>query len=179
MDSEEKKLIEQLDKAVNTDFVIQQIDLIVKRVELTLNNNPSEIMAWESIPLQLYQVVLPDEIKSSWVFILRKNSSTGAERHPNSIQRMMSYKGEGDFQTKPDRDWISNLLQCNPKGDIEKRWISIPEKVWHQGIVANENWIVISFHTAEVSELIEERSTDGDETNISNKKYIDVSLNKE
>jgi len=55
MDSEEKKLIELLDKAVNNNFVIQQIYTIVKRVELTLNNNPAELMAWESIPLNLYR----------------------------------------------------------------------------------------------------------------------------
>ncbi|MBA7587551.1 hypothetical protein ES708_29582 [subsurface metagenome] len=135
-------------------------------------------MAWEPIPLDLYNQQLINDIKSSWVFILRKNTFTGAERHPNSIQRMMSYKGYGDLQTRAVFKWDSNLLESDFDGEIEKRWISIPTNVWHQGVVGDENWVVISLHTAEVSELIEERLDDGDENKIHQQKYVDRALNK-
>jgi len=38
----------------------------------------------ESIPLDRYGTQLPQTIESSWVFVLRANVATGAERHPNS-----------------------------------------------------------------------------------------------
>jgi hypothetical protein len=80
-----------------------------------------------------------------------------AERHPNSHQRMMSYRGFGDFQTRPDGDWCSHLLTSDQTTPIAKRWISIPPNVWHQGAVPGENWVVVSFQTAAEHEPIEER----------------------
>jgi hypothetical protein len=173
MNIKEKRFLELLDNAVKEEGIRQHMINVIQRVEQALENDPKALLSWEPIPLDLYKQELPSEIKSSWVFNLRKNTTTGAERHPNSIQRMMSYKGHGDFQTKPNLKWESNLLESDFGGDIEKRWISIPINVWHQGLVSDENWIVISFHTAEVSELIEERPDDGDETKIHKQKYVD------
>ena len=171
MEIKEKKILELLDSAVKEEGIKQHMIGAIQRVEQALESDPKAIMSWESIPLDLYKLQLPGEIKSSWVFILRRNTITGAERHPNSIQRMMSYKGYGDFQTKRDNEWESNFLERSFEGDIEKRWISIPINVWHQAVVGNENWIVISFHTAEVHELIEERPEDGNEKKLRQKKY--------
>jgi hypothetical protein len=173
MNIKEKRILELLDNAVKEEGIRQHMINVIQRVEQALENDPKALLSWEPIPLDLYKQKLPSEIKSSWVFNLRKNTTTGAERHPNSIQRMMSYKGHGDFQTKPDLKWESNFLESDFGGDIEKRWISIPINVWHQGLVSDENWIVISFHTAEVSELIEERPEDGDETKLHKQKYVD------
>jgi len=173
MDIKEKKILELLDNAVKEDNIKQHMIGVIQRVEQALENDPKALMTWEPIPLSMYKQQLPSEIKSSWVFNLRKITTSGAHRHPNSIQRMMSYKGHGDFQTKPDLKWESNLLKSDFEGDIEKRWISIPINIWHQGLVSDENWIVISFHTAEVSELIEERLEDGDENNLQKRKYVD------
>jgi hypothetical protein len=173
MEKEELEILEILDKAVSDHSVKQKIDKIVGRVEDNLNKNQSEVMAWEPIPLDLYQQKLPGEIKSSWVFILRKNTITGAERHPNSRQRMMSYRGKGDFQTKPGDAWISHFLDSSTADPLEKRWISIPHNVWHQGIVGNENWIVVSFQTTGVTELIEERSEGEDTNTFHRKKYVE------
>jgi hypothetical protein len=174
MDKSERKLLELLDIAVKEESVKQYMTGVIQRVEETLENDSNALMAWEPIPLELYKQKLPKEIKSSWVFNLKKNTTTGAERHPNSIQRMMSYKGHGDFQTKPNLEWESNFLESDFDGEFDKRWISIPINVWHQGIVSDENWIVISFHTAEVSELIEERPEDGNENKLHQQKYIDI-----
>jgi len=173
MDFKEKKILEILDLALRDHQIKERIDTIVEHVDHVLKNDQNAIMAWEPIPLDLYQQQLPDEIKSSWVFILRKNVTTGAERHPNSIQRMMSYKGRGDFQTKPNLKWNSNFLENNAEVEIEKRWISIPQNIWHQGIVGDENWVVVSFHTVEASSLIEERLEAGSENKLIRKKYID------
>jgi hypothetical protein len=176
MNNIEHEILESLDKTVMDEKFTQYMNLAIQRVEELLEKNPVSLMAWEPVPLNIYTRELPSDVKSSWIFILRKNSTTGAERHPNSIQRMMSYKGKGDFQTKPDLKWDSHFLESNFEGDINKRWISIPVNVWHQGIVGDENWIVISFHTAAESELIEERPEDGDK--IHQQKYADKPLNK-
>jgi hypothetical protein len=143
----------------------------VARVEQKLRERPDDVLAWEPIPLDFYTFPLPETIRSSWVFILRANTITGAERHPNSHQRMVSYRGHGDFQTRTEGDWRSHFLKSDQTLPIEQRWISIPPNVWHQGIVPGENWVVVSFHTAAEHELIEERPATDTEDAVRQRKY--------
>ena len=172
MEIKELEIIKYLDAAVNKLGIRKSLDEIIQRVEKHLEDDKNLTMAWEPIPLDFYGVDFPEFIKSSWVFILRKNLITGAERHPNSHQRMMSYRGGGDFQTKADSNWQSNFLESSLDCELNKRWISIPTNVWHQGVVGNENWAVVSFQTVKAEELIEERPDEKNENNFLRKKYI-------
>jgi hypothetical protein len=80
------------------------------------------------------------------------------ERHPNSHQRMMSFEGSGDMRTGAPEQLQSNVLVSNPDAPMERRWISIPQNVWHRPVVGAEaDWAVVSFHTVPADELIEER----------------------
>src|SRR5262249_55068361 len=113
-------------------------------------------------PLDAYPR-LPDGIASSWVFVLRGGTTTGAERHPNSIQRVMSYRGRGDLQTWAGAAWREHPLVNDGNGDLSKRSLSIPTNVWHRPIIPEgPDWLVISFHTAAADALIEERAADDD-----------------
>lgn len=169
MDWYEHGILEVLDEALRS--AAGTIDPIIASVDRKLQENPGEVLAWEAIPLDLYRTRLPESICSSWVFILRANVATGAERHPNSHQRMMSYRGRGDFQTQPDREWCSHHLTSDPSAPLEERWISIPPNVWHQGVVGSDNWVVVSFHTVREHELIEERPATGNLDPARQRKY--------
>jgi hypothetical protein len=171
MDQEESAILEALDRAVRAEAVRLTIEAVVARVEKRLREGPEEVSAWEPIPLDVYTSSLPRTIRSSWVFILRGGTTTGAERHPNSHQRMMSYRGSGDFQTQREGEWHSHLLKSDQAAPIAERWISIPPHVWHQGVVPGANWVVVSFHTAAEHELIEERPTTGGFDAVRQKKY--------
>jgi hypothetical protein len=173
MDPQERAILERLDAALRRDSARAVIDGIVARVEQALDAEPDSVMAWEPIPLECYARTLPGEIRSNWVFILRARTATGAERHPNSHQRMISYRGAGDFQTRPGSDWCSHHLTSDPDAPLEQRWISIPRNVWHQAVVSGRNWVVVSFQTAAADELIEERPDAGDEGIIRRRRYID------
>ena len=133
------------------------IDSIVPRVEQKLKKDSEALLAWEPVPLDTYGKGLPNMIRSSWVFIVRGQAKSGAERHPNSHQYMMSYKGSGDLLVMTGEKWNSNLLISEPGKGIESRWVSIPPYTWHQAVTSKENWVVVSFHTAPEDELIEER----------------------
>jgi len=171
MDQEESRILEALDLAVKSDAIRAKINAIVARVEQKLRASPHDVLAWEPIPLDFYTAPLLESIRSSWVFILRANTTTGAERHPNSHQRMMSYRGAGDFQTRPAGDWCSHLLTSDLTAPIAQRWISIPPNIWHQGVVPGENWVVVSFQTAAEHELIEERPVTEGKDAVRQRKY--------
>jgi hypothetical protein len=164
-----------LDAVLRHDVVERGLEPIVRRVLAKLVANASASMAWEDVPLELYEGILPCEIQSSWVFVLRSGATTGAERHPNSHQRVMSYRGVGDLQTGGPGRWRSNVLRSNRDGELESRWASVPANVWHQAIVPEEDWVVVSFHTALPHELIEERPDAMESGGTVQRTYVSVS----
>ena len=170
----ERRLLERLDAAVRAEEVSATLRSAVRRVERILERGPTEIEAWESIPLEIYGSRLPPAIHSSWVFILRAGVTTGAERHPNSHQRMVSWRGQGDFQTHDGRRWQPHWLVSDRSAALENRWISIPPNTWHQGVVMEKDWVVVSFHTAFAAELVEERPVPGDERLTRQRRYLEV-----
>src|SRR5690349_5573850 len=99
MTTEERSRLESLDAVLRSENVREQIRPIVERVRAELARKEEALMAWEPIPLTIFGRALPPEIRSAWVFVLRAGADTGAERHPNSHQRMMSFEGSGDLQT--------------------------------------------------------------------------------
>jgi len=165
---EERSLLETLDKIVRSEKVRAQILPIVERVRTELARKPNALMAWEPIALETFGD-LPSTIRSGWIFILRGGSDTGAERHPNSHQRMMTFDGTGDMkidaigtpndvETESEIAWRSHILVSDLSAPFEKRWISIPQNIWHRPVIPKgADWVVVSFHTVPATELIEER----------------------
>ena len=173
MTAEERSRLELLDAALRSGSVRDHIRSVVVRVSEALSQKKDALMSWEPIPLDIFVTTLPAEIRSAWVFVLRAGADTGAERHPNSHQRMMSFEGSGDFQTSENGKWQSNVLVSDPDASLERRWISIPANVWHRPVVnAETDWVVVSFHTVAPEELIEERPDDSRVAGTRQKKYL-------
>ena len=168
MTKEERSVLEAVDKIVQSEKVRAKILPIAERVRADLARKPGALMTWEPVALETFGA-LPPAIRSGWVFILRAGSDTGAERHPNSHQRMMSFEATGDLQTdatsaehtvqtESEIDWRSNILVSDPKAPLERRWVSIPSNIWHRPVIPKgADWVVVSFHTVSAAELIEER----------------------
>jgi hypothetical protein len=169
----EEGVLHFLDSMLDRAPVRAFVDAVITRIEQRLQDDPAAVMGWEPVPLDLYGAPLPGSIQSSWVFILKANVATGAERHPNSHQRMMSYRGWGDLQTRTGEVWDSNPLVSDPERPLEERWISIPENLWHQAVTPAANWAVVSFHTVPAEELIEERSDPGQPGSMRQTRYLD------
>jgi hypothetical protein len=172
MSPQERSILESLDAILQADVIRAGINPIVERVRRQLAQDRAAPMAWEPIPLSTYSESLPLFIRSSWVFILRAGATTGAERHPNSHQRLMSFQGTGDLQTGGEGCWQSNLLCSNRQAGLEQRWVSIPTNVWHQAVVPAEDWVVVSFHTVPAEELIEERPDAAEATRTNQRRYV-------
>lgn len=174
MTPEERARLESIDTVLRSENVREQIRPIVDRVHAELDRRKEALMTWEPIPLTVFGRALPPEIRSAWVFVLRAGADTGAERHPNSHQRMMSLEGGGDLQTGEPGQWQSNVLVSNPETSLEQRWISIPRNVWHRPVVGRDaDWAVISFHTVAPDALIEERPDSSSKDGTKQMKYLE------
>ena len=184
MTADERARLEALDAVVGSNELRAKIKAVVDRVCAALAQKPKAVMTWEPIPLEIFRQKLPPEIQSSWVFVLRVGADTGAERHPNSHQRMMTLHGTGDMRVRALHGesstgralspWQSNVLVSEASARLERRWISIPPNVWHRPVVGkNANWVVVSFHTVPAEELIEEK-LDEVGAGMKQKKYVEA-----
>lgn len=159
LDVQERAILEALDAAVWRALRLGSLDAAIGRVRAELARDASLALAWETVPLEAFDA-LPAPVRSAWIFVLRKGISSGAERHPNSVQRVMSYRGSGDLQLWNGTHWISQPLMSGD-APLERRWLSIPENVWHRPVIpGGADWVVVSFHTATDGSLIEERPMD-------------------
>jgi len=176
METEEHARLEKLDTIVRSDELRAKINPIVDRVRAALSQQPEALMTWEPIAVEIFGQTLPPEIRSGWIFVLRAGADTGAERHPNSHQRMLTLRGTGDMRVRADAaisTWQSNVLVSYPSAPLEQRWISIPPNVWHRPVVGPDvDWVVISFHTVPAEELIEEK-LDESGAGTKQKKYVE------
>src|SRR5438445_3842242 len=162
MTPEERSRLESLDAVLRSENVRERIRPIVERVGTELARRKEALMAWKPIPLTVFGGALAPGVRSAWVFVLRAGADTGAERHPNSHQRMMSFEGSGDLQTGEPGQWQSNVLISDPAAPLARRWISIPQSAWHRPVAGGDpNSVVVSFHTVPAEELIEGRPDSG------------------
>jgi len=169
MTEKERSFLEMLDKIVRSQRVRTEIESIVGRVRAELSRKSNALMTWEPVPLDIFSAGLPASLRSAWIFVLRAGADTGAERHPNSHQRMMTFGGTGDMQTdvksvkndvesQSEIEWRSNVLVSDADAPLEERWISIPQNIWHRPVIPKgADWTVVSFHTVPATELIEAR----------------------
>jgi hypothetical protein len=174
MTLEERNRIESIDTILRSEAVRRQIRPVIERVRAELVRKKQALMTWEPIALTVFGGALPREIRSAWVFVLRAGADTGAERHPNSHQRMMSLEGSGDMKNGEPGEWQSNVLISEHEAPLEQRWISIPQNVWHRPVVgAAADWVVVSFHTVPAGELIEEKPDDRNKDGMKQMNYLD------
>ena len=95
---------------------------------------------------------LPEKIKSGWIFVLKKNVSSGCHFHPNSVQHMATIKGRGMSKVAGE---YKPLVQFGSDVSPVDEWVVIDENVPHEFFPEEENMVVVSFHTCEASELEE------------------------
>ena len=135
--------LEKLSTAV--EFLIGQQTVMETIEQLDQEADHSqEPFVWAEIELDSIARPLPDTIKSCWIFVLKKNVPSGCHYHPNSIQHMVTIKGQGRQQ-----------IAGQSKRMVLDKWIVIDKNVPHEFFPEDENMVVISFHTCDATELEE------------------------
>jgi hypothetical protein len=161
MDAALDPLIRELTELIETNAVTATLREIVPRVRRHLAASDAP-MAWEVVPLSVFGERLPDSIRSCWIFVIRAGASTGAERHPNSHQRSCSLLGAGTFDVHDGAAWRPHALTSGAHDEVGERWVSMPPSTWHRLRVGSAEWAMVSFHTVDAGDLIEENPRDPD-----------------
>jgi hypothetical protein len=112
-----------------------------------------EPFVWSVLDLGSVNCALPERIKSGWVFVLKRDVSSGRHYHPNSVQHMVMVEGQG-------RSCVGNvrkeMVRFGTHGQQpETVWYVINEGVPHEFFPEEAEMVVVSFHTCEARELEE------------------------
>lgn len=128
------------------------VDTLKEQVQHT-----SEPFVWSTIDVNSVTTPLPDEIKSGWIFVLKKDVPSGCHYHPNSIQHMVMIEGAGTSKVGT----VSGRMELFEAqgGALEYSWYVIPEGVPHEFFPEGKDVVVMSFHTCD-SDALEEISCD-------------------
>jgi len=129
---------------------------LIKNLKLEINKS-DEPFQGKAIDIKLVQHVLPKEIMSGWIFILKKNIPSMAHYHPNSIQHTVMIEGKGKVM-------IGNRVHDLKLFDstTENIWLIIDNNVPHEFFPEDEDMIVISFHTCAPENLMEVKCATGE-----------------
>lgn len=112
-----------------------------------------EPFVWSVIDLSPINCALPENIKSGWVFVLKKDAPSGCHYHPNSVQHMVMIEGQGQSSVAGlRREMIRFGAPGQPPANI---WYVIGEGVPHEFFPEETDMVVVSFHTCEAGELEE------------------------
>lgn len=144
--------LDVLDWAVGSLLQQETVREDIARLELALKISP-EPFVWSVVDCSRLGGVLPQEIRSAWIFVLRKGLWTGAHYHPNSIQHMAVVEGGGWARV------AGKLRSLVPHGTsgyaYEDVWQVIDKEVPHEFLPEGRDMVVISFHTCAADELVE------------------------
>ena len=154
-------LLPGLNELVHTSLAMTRVAERLQRVTQQLETSDA-LMAWEVVSRDAFGERLSESIRSCWIFVIRAGATTSAERHPNSHQRSFSLIGSGTFELRVGPEWRSHPL-ASEGASLEQRWVSIPSSTWHRLVVGSEPWGMLSFHTVDPEELIEEKPVQSDD----------------
>lgn len=142
----------QLNEAVAQLVTQPEIHRIVDALKQQLQHT-AEPFVWSTIDLQSIAKPLPDDIKSCWIFVLKRDVPSGCHYHPNSIQHMVMIEGQGASTVGA----VSR--QMKPLGEqdepLSDTWYVIPAGVPHEFFPTRSDVVVLSFHTCDADELEE------------------------
>ncbi len=146
----------QLNDAVAQLVARPGIHSVVDTLKQKLQHT-SEPFVWSTIDVQSIATPLPDNIKSCWIFVLKKDVPSGCHYHPNSIQHMVMIEGEGSSKVAG----VSRQMKLfgEQDGPLADTWYVIPEGVPHEFFPEGRDVVVVSFHTCD-SDTLEEISCD-------------------
>ena len=144
--------LEKLDAAV--EFLVNRKSFLETIEQLSDELNHSrESFVWSVIDLNSIDRELPESIRSCWIFVLRKDVSSECHYHPNSIQHMVTIRGQGMSRVAGE---YKRMVRFGSSHDsLADIWHVIGKGVPHEFFPEEEAMVVVSFHTCEASELVE------------------------
>lgn len=142
--------LQQLNDAVAELVMLPEFRSTIQTLKAHLQD-AAEPFVWSTVDLKFVTTRLPDNIRSGWIFVLKKDVPSGCHFHPNSIQHMVVIEGDGTSRVGS----VSSEMKRFGTQALEETWYVIPAGVPHEFFPGGTDVVVVSFHTCDSDELEE------------------------
>ena len=172
-DNDSLPLLRRLHRRVFVDPEVRAVlDAGFVQLAVELGTRPEPPHATCTIPIKLFASPShaagadQDQVRLCRLFLLRRGARMAVpERHTNSVQRLVSYRGRG---------WIHQGVPGGPpvnlrarairspqdSADLACHWDIVPAGVWHYPEAdGGEDWATVTFHSAAEDEIVDEAPT--------------------
>lgn len=144
--------LDSLDRAVTRLLKQEHLHQSIAKLRTDLQCSP-EPFVWSTVGCEALRDLLPSEIRSAWIFVLRKDVWSGGHSHPNSVQHMVLVEGRGRARVAGSE---APIVPFGVTGKSPREvWQVIGKGVPHEFLPDGEDMVVISFHTCPPDDLIE------------------------
>ena len=144
--------LQKLDTAVAYLLRQESFATTVERLKRALAES-KETFVWSTVALDAIRCELPADIKSCWIFHLRKDVPSGCHFHPNSVQHMVMVTGQGLSIVGGKRRTMVSF--ASSENSLADKWYVIGQDVPHEFIPERVDMTVVSFHTCGANALEE------------------------
>ncbi len=187
-DDESLALLRGLHDSVFVDPEVRAVlDATFAELTAELRSRPAPPYATRMVPIELFTDGLPVEaakvavgdagsqsqrVRLCRAFLLRRGARMGTpERHRNSVQRLVSYRGRGRIHQggegggpgdlRPRAIYSPGAGDRGPDApggrDIGRFWDIVPPVVWHYPEAGvDEDWATVTFHSAGETDILDE-----------------------
>jgi oxalate decarboxylase/phosphoglucose isomerase-like protein (cupin superfamily) len=146
MENNQDSLNVVVERMLSDQLIRETINAL--KIELEKSREP---FVWKTVTIKSMRDNLPKNIRSAWIFILRRGTPSAAHYHPNSVQYTAMIEGKG----RAIIDGVSRELKTFDTARDKKTWVVIGENVPHKFFPGKKDMVVLSFHTCLDNELIE------------------------
>lgn len=144
--------LDSLDQAVTKLLAQEETRQTIVRLKHELQIS-AEPFVWAAVDCDSVADLLPAKIRSGWIFVLKRDTASGAHHHPNSIQHMVVIEGTGkSIVGGHKREMLRHRAPGKRPEDI---WYVIDRNITHEFFPRGTDMVVISFHTCATDELLE------------------------
>lgn len=185
-DHESLPLLRRLHERVFADPEVRAVlDAGFVQLALELESRPEPPHATCTVPIEMFtggvrdRIIAEseDRVAAGWhdqvrlcrLFLLRRGARMAVpERHRNSVQRLVSYRGSGSIHRGvPGGDPVGLKARAirSPgadESDLARHWDIVPAGVWHfPEADGGEDWATVTFHSASEGEIVDELWNEG------------------
>lgn len=176
-DPESLPLLQRLHERAFADPAVRAVlDAGFAQLATALQKRPDPPHATCTIPMKLFaDDTRHDEVRLCRLFLLRRGARMAVpERHRNSVQRLVSYRGRGRIHQGvpgggPEGLRARAIDSPGAQGsaprdcavaataDLARHWDIVPEGIWHFPEAAEDgDWATVTFHSAAEDEIVDE-----------------------
>jgi branched-chain amino acid aminotransferase len=120
-----------------------------------LASDPTAAFSWSALSSRSLPKDLPEGVQSAWVFVVRRGRTAGCHMHPTSTQTTISLEGRGTVYVGEPGNARGVALTADERASADERGVAIAPGTYHDAVAADNEWVVVSFHTASAQGLTE------------------------